>query len=89
MRPAAYDRTVPSDGLTIDTDYGPVDTVALDRVRRGIPTRITRPESAVLNAEITYDLEAELLLAEGLGISHYSVRQRVARARKRHAMPEP
>lgn len=83
MTAPIFDRTVSSDGLTIDTDRGPVDTVALDRVRRGMRTAITRAESVVLNAEITYDLEAELLLAEGLGISHDSVRKRVDRARKR------
>lgn len=83
-----FNPRVPSDGLTIDTDRGPVDLVALDRVRHGMRTRITRAESAVINDEITYDLDAELLLAEGLGITHLSVRQRVARARKRRTAPE-
>lgn len=85
MTAPAYDRTVPSDGLTIDTDRGPVDTVALDRVRRGFRTTITRAESAVINAEITYNDEAERLLADGLGISQDSVRKRVARVRQQRA----
>jgi hypothetical protein len=84
-----YNRSIASDGLTVDTDRGPVDTVAVDRARRGIRTAITRAESAVINAEITYELEAELLLAEGLGVAHHAVRQRIARARRQRATPEP
>lgn len=84
-----YNRSVASDGLTVDTDRGPVDTVAVDRVRRGIRTSITRAESAVINAELDYSIDAELLLAEGLGVSHDSVRKRVDRARKRRAARDP
>lgn len=83
MRPLTYDPAIPSDGLTVDTDCGPADTVALERVRRGIRCPLTFAERQLLNAEIEYDLDAELMLADGLGVSHDSVRRLIARARGR------
>ena len=45
-RDRAYDPQVPSDGLTLDTDRGPVDLVAVWRALEGQPTGLTVSEAA-------------------------------------------
>lgn len=42
----AYDPAVTSDGLTIDTPAGPVDLVAIDRARHGLPVALTPADRA-------------------------------------------
>lgn len=39
---------LPSDGLTLDTEHGDVDLVAVDRALKGIPTALNAAESAYL-----------------------------------------
>jgi hypothetical protein len=41
-----YDPAVPSDGLTLDTDRGPVDLVAVWHVMNGVPVRLTDADEA-------------------------------------------
>lgn len=43
-----YDPDQASEGLTIDTPLGPVDLVAVARVRRGLPTPLTLADHAYL-----------------------------------------
>jgi hypothetical protein len=43
-----YDPDQISDGLTLDTPSGPVDLVAVGRVRRGFPTPLTPADRAYL-----------------------------------------
>lgn len=47
-RKYGYDPTVDSAGLTIDTPRGPVDLVAVARVRCGVSTALTPAERAYL-----------------------------------------
>lgn len=42
----AYDPATPSDGLTLDTDRGPVDLVAVERALTGVPTDLTAADVA-------------------------------------------
>jgi hypothetical protein len=46
------DPQVPSDGLTLDTDHGPVDLVAVQRALSGRPVQLTRAERRYIAALI-------------------------------------
>jgi hypothetical protein len=50
--------SVGSDGLTIDTDFGPVDLVAIDRALNGERLRLTRGEhhyiAALIHAHLAH-----------------------------------
>lgn len=42
------DTSVDSDGMTIDTERGPVDLVAIEQARAGRPVQLTAAETAYL-----------------------------------------
>jgi hypothetical protein len=46
--PGQYNPRVASRGLTLDTDLGPVDTVAVERAEDGQPVSLTEAEREVL-----------------------------------------
>ena len=79
--PDYRNRRVPSTGMTVDTDEGPVDLVALDRVRSGMQTRLTKVEKHHLDQFLTSDMDQVVLVAEGLGVSQKAVRSRISRYR--------
>lgn len=85
MSPDLNNRDVASSGMTLDTAAGPVDVVAVERVRHGFYTRLTPAEHQHLDAGLTYDAELEQLIAEGLGVKAASVNRRINRAKKRDA----
>lgn len=80
-----YDRSVPSAGLTVDSPAGPVDTVAVDRIRQGHRVPLTIADNRWLDDSLSYDRTQVRVVAEGLGVSLDAVMQRVARARRRAA----
>jgi hypothetical protein len=74
---------LPSLGLTVDTPLGPVDLVAVERVRSGVYVRLTRAEEAWLNEHLDYNYQRAELVAEALGITRDSVLRRIDRARNK------
>ena len=48
-----YELSVPSDGQTIDTGYGPVDTIVIERALRGLPAQPTQAEASYLGKQFT------------------------------------
>lgn len=46
------DPQIPSDGLTLDTEHGPVDLVAIQRALAGRPVQLTRAEHRYIAALI-------------------------------------
>lgn len=70
---------VASDGLTLDTDLGPVDLVAIERARTGWPVALTAAEVAYLFAELPATLPAARPVAVALDLSPYTVRDRARR----------
>jgi len=84
-RTGHFNRTIASSGMTLDSDNGPVDTVAVERVMRGFYTPLTRAENYHLDEGLTYDAELEQLVAEGLRVTASSVNRRIDRSRKRAA----
>ncbi|HEV2636314.1 MAG TPA: hypothetical protein VGX23_14265 [Actinocrinis sp.] len=58
------DALIPSAGLSLDSDAGPVDLVAVDRVRRGHPTPLTRPDLIHLLHTMPRSTAAATLVAE-------------------------
>ena len=50
--PDLFDASVPSDGLTVDTEYGPVDLIAVDRALAGDRLYLTRAEHKYVAALI-------------------------------------
>ncbi len=43
-RPDLFDASIASDGLTVDTEYGPVDLIAVQRALAGDRLYLTRAE---------------------------------------------
>lgn len=78
--PGLYDPCVESDGLTIDTDLGPVDLVAIERARSGRPVDLTAAEVAYLFAQLPATLPAARPVAAALDLNAYTVRDRARRA---------
>lgn len=70
---------VSSDGLTLDTDLGPVDLVAIDRVLHGRPVDLTAAEVAYLFTVLPATLPAARPVAAALDLSPYTVRDRARR----------
>ena len=70
---------VASDGLTLDTALGSVDTVAIDRVLSGRPVALTAAEVAYLFALLPATLPAARPVAAALDLSPYTVRDRARR----------
>jgi hypothetical protein len=58
------DPLIASDGLTIDTEFGFVDLVAVDRVLRGHPTALTRADLVYLLRKMPRSKVAAVLVAE-------------------------
>ena len=50
--PDLFDASVPSDGLTVDTEHGPVDLIAVDRALAGDRQYLTRAEHKYVAALI-------------------------------------
>ena len=68
-----------SDGLTLDTALGSVDTVAIERVLSGRPVDLTAAEVAYLFALLPATLPAARPVAVALDLSPYTVRDRARR----------
>lgn len=81
MTAATTDRSVPSDGLTLDTPRGPVDLVAIERVWDGVPTDLTRAESIHLTGLLDGSRDQARRIAHALGCDMWSVLKRVDRRR--------
>lgn len=75
-----HDPALKSDGLTLDTPLGPVDTVAIDRALSGWPVDLTAAEVAFLFAALPATLPAARPVAAALDLSPYTVRDRARRA---------
>ena len=60
------DPLIASDGLSIDAPYGAVDLVAVDRVRHGHPTPLTRADLVHLLRTLPRSTVAATLVAEAL-----------------------
>lgn len=79
-KPLAYDPTVLSEGFTIDTPRGPVDLVAVGRVRAGVRTNLTPAERAYLvNTLPAYNRGAVELAALGMGVQLSAVLRAMTR----------
>lgn len=78
----AYDPRVPSDGLTLDTDRGPVDLVAVLRALAGQPVPLTVADAryAVSLLPVSHGTPIEKA-ARGLGIQPEAVQRAVIRHR--------
>ncbi|SRR5579884_847420 len=74
-----YDPDVDSDGLTVDTDLGPVDLVAIERARAGRPVDLTAAEVAYLLAHLPGTYAAARPVAVALGVCTDTVLRRSRR----------
>ena len=70
-------------GPTLDD----VDLVAVDRVRAGVPTSLSKAEVDYLFDRMSGDPTERALIARGLGWSREKVRQKYYRRRRRRAHP--
>lgn len=84
MTARSYDRSIPSDGLTIDTDRGPIDLVVIERALSGLPVRPSRAE-AIRLAELLPmgDRTVAQRVADATGVTVKAVLRRATRARMR------
>lgn len=57
---------IPSSGLSLDSEFGFVDLVAVDRVRWGHPTPLTRADLIHLLRHMPRNKAAAVLVAEAL-----------------------
>lgn len=89
-REHAYDPAIPSDGLTLDTDRGPVDLVAVLRALTGVPTALTVADAryAITLLPATHGTCVEIAAA-GLGITPESVGRAVVRLHVRQRTNTP
>jgi hypothetical protein len=72
-----YDPQVASDGLTLDTEFGPVDRVVIERAWAGRdPGSITDAEFAYLLTTLPPSLTAARPLAAALSVSADALRKR-------------
>lgn len=81
-REHAYDPAIPSDGLTLDTDRGPVDLVAVLRALAGQPVPLTVADAryAVSLLPVSCGVPVENA-ARGLGVAPEAVARAVIRQR--------
>lgn len=77
-----YDPAIRSDGLTVDTPLGPVDTVAIERALAGRPVDLTAAEVAYLFAHMTPAHDMVRPVATALNLHPDTVRSRVISARQ-------
>jgi hypothetical protein len=75
-----YDPDVASSGLTLDTELGPVDLVAVERARAGRPVDLTAAEVAHLLETLPRSYAAARPVATALGVSAGTVLRRSRRA---------
>jgi len=73
------DPSIRSDGMTIDTEFGPVDPVAVDRALRGYPVRLRPTDSRYLNLQLSGDWDEAARVADALGVSLTSILRRIYR----------
>ena len=78
-RPSLYDAAVASDGLTLDTPLGPVDTVAIERALSGRPVDLTAAEVAYLFTRLAPTRTATGPVAVALSMPESTVRSRARR----------
>lgn len=72
-----YDPQVASDGLTLDTEFGPVDQVVIERARRGDHTVVmTEAEFFYLLDTLPPSLTAARPVAAALNVSADALRKR-------------
>jgi hypothetical protein len=80
FKAGAYDPAVTSDGLTLDTPNGPVDLVAVERVRFGEVTPVTLADIRYIVGQLPDgQLEHVEPVAAGLGIGVEGVKRAVHR----------
>jgi len=73
----AYDPAIASDGLTLDTDLGPVDRVVVERARSGDPSvAMTAAEFVYLLTTLPPTLSAVRPVAAALNVSADALRKR-------------
>lgn len=70
---------VASDGLTLDTPLGPVDTVAIERALSGQPVDLTAAEVAYLFTRLAPTRTATAPVAAALSMPESTVRYRARR----------
>jgi hypothetical protein len=80
--PGLYDPAVASAGLTLDTELGPVDTVAIERALSGRPVDLTAAEVAYLFTRLAPTRTAARPVAAALDLSPETVRSRSLSAHK-------
>ena len=78
-RPSLYDAAVASDGLTLDTPFGPVDTVAIERALSGRPVDLTAAEVAYLFTRLAPTRTETTPVAAALSMPESTVRHRARR----------
>jgi hypothetical protein len=66
-------------GLTLETELGPVDTVAIERALTGRPVNLTAAEVAFLFELLPPSMPAARPVAAALDLSPYTVRDRARR----------
>jgi hypothetical protein len=87
-----YNPAIPSDGLTLDTDLGPVDLVAVARAKAGHRVELTEAELTHLALDLgvmtlpfpAEDLDARLLAAAGLDLPTQVLAGRITYRVARH-----
>lgn len=80
----AYDPTVESaGGFTVDTPFGPVDLVAVDRILSGRRVPLTPADRAYVLERVPTDYPSLTAAAAALGITRDSVERAATRARAR------
>jgi hypothetical protein len=79
----SYKSVTPSDGLTLDTPYGRIDTVAVQRAADGhrVPLTFHERRYIYLNAE-HWDTRQRTNLADALGITLHRLEIRFVHTRK-------
>ncbi len=83
MSTRTYDHTIPSDGLTFDSEQGPVDLVAVERVEEGHYVRLSRADDVALSSRLTGSHAQAEWIGQALGVSKDTILRRLVRARKR------
>jgi len=73
----AFDPAIASDGLTLDTEFGPVDQVVIERARRGDDSVVmTEAEFFYLLETLPPSLTAARPVAAALNVSADALRKR-------------
>lgn len=89
MTSVYYNHAIASDGLTLDTDRGPVDLVAVDRIRHGHAARLTKADRLHLNRVMETGAGETELICEAMGIQLKSLLRRGTRQRRTDGAARP